>query len=335
MHIEYTEGVIILPESILSIKSDIIQIRVLLWISSDTTLVAKPRQLAKLADCEMSEAVAALDFWRNAGVLVSEEQITAEENVSASDASAQDQQNALPAASEEQEPPKETKEKVYPEGHKAFPEAEPQDFPGKVESILGRELSNFEWDTINNLIDYLMISEEGLLLILSHCMRIGKKNMRNIERYAMSLADRGIKDVGSLQIELQRREDFLKFEQEIRELFGLGKRSVTEKERQIFSDWMDFGYDISIVSLAYDMTVQATGKASIPYANAILSRWNQENLQTRDDILNNIHQQKEAEKNKPFEPTFGNSFDTEDFFQAVLKRSFEKDSLLKKNSSQD
>ena len=29
------------------------------------------------------------------------------------------------------------------------------------------------------------------------------------------------------------------------------------------------------------------------------------------------------------EPTFGNSFDTDDFFEAALKRSFEKDSLLK------
>ena len=77
------------------------------------------------------------------------------------------------------------------------------------------------------------------------------------------------------------------------------------------------------------MTVTATGDASLPYTNSILERWNAEGLKTAEEIDASIERESEARakqkgaKTKAQESgTLGNSFDTDDYFEAALKRSF-------------
>ena len=82
--------------------------------------------------------------------------------------------------------------------------------------------------------------------------------------------------------------------------------------------WISFGYGIEIVRLAYEMTVSATNEASVPYANAILERWNADGLQTLEQIRASLEAQKEKKAAKPTE----GSFDTDDFFEAALQRGF-------------
>ena len=75
-----------------------------------------------------------------------------------------------------------------------------------------------------------------------------------------------------------------------------------------------------MVSRAYEMTVSATNEASVPYANAILERWNSEGIRTLEDV-----DKAEAKRNETSKGESGNgSFDTDDFFEAALKRSYNK-----------
>ena len=61
-------------------------------------------------------------------------------------------------------------------------------------------------------------------------------------------------------------------------------------------------------------------EASVPYANAILERWFSEGIKTLEDIEK--AEEKRVEENQS-EPKDG-SFDTDDFFEAALKRSYSK-----------
>jgi DnaD/phage-associated family protein len=80
--------------------------------------------------------------------------------------------------------------------------------------------------------------------------------------------------------------------------------------------------DVEVVRLAYERTVDAIGKASIPYANSIIERWASEKLLTSEAIL---AAEAEHAKQNATQPTPGNSFDTNDFFDAALQRSFGED----------
>ena len=106
-------------------------------------------------------------------------------------------------------------------------------------------------------------------------------------------------------------------------MFGMKSRALTTKESKLLRAWMGFGYGIDIVRLAYERTVAATNEPSVPYANAILERWNAEGLRTLGEVQEYLSEQ-EAKKNGAGKPELGNSFDTDDFFEAALRRSYQE-----------
>ena len=68
-----------------------------------------------------------------------------------------------------------------------------------------------------------------------------------------------------------------------------------------------------------EITVSATSKPSIHYANAILEKWFAEGIKNIDDV-NSMLEAREQEK-----VTDGKSFDVDDFFAAALKRSYSEE----------
>jgi DnaD/phage-associated family protein len=180
------------------------------------------------------------------------------------------------------------------------------------------------------MLDYLGMSEECVLLLLAHCKRIGKVNLRAIEKYAYPLVERGITSSEALEEEIRTVEALRSFEGQIRTMFGMKSRALTSREDKMLRAWVSFGYDEAIVRRAYELTVQATGDASLPYANSILERWHSEGLSSAEEIDRSIAE--EAEKRilqkgakgakAGAENALGNSFDTDDYFEAALRRSF-------------
>ena len=78
MKFQFGYDVLTLPGAILShTDANAVQLRVILWLASDLTLARKPRQLAKLADCDPQSALDAMAFWAERGVLTEGEAIPA------------------------------------------------------------------------------------------------------------------------------------------------------------------------------------------------------------------------------------------------------------------
>ena len=71
MKLNFGQEVLVLPASVLSCCDDIdaAYLRVLLWLASDLSLAGKPKQLAKLSDCDLKTVSAALRYWSDRGVL--------------------------------------------------------------------------------------------------------------------------------------------------------------------------------------------------------------------------------------------------------------------------
>ena len=106
-------------------------------------------------------------------------------------------------------------------------------------------------------------------------------------------------------------------------MFGMKTRALTTKESKILRSWQTFGYDVEIVRMAYEKTVAATNEPSVPYTNAILERWHAEGLKTAEEIRFYLEEQ-ESKKNGADKSGLGNSFDTDDFFEAALRRSYQE-----------
>ena len=327
MKLNFQQEALVLPGAVLShTDAGEVALRVLLWLASDLSLAEKPRQLAKLCGCDIKEVRAAMDTWLAAGILVGEGESAVP--VMATPATA-----AAPAPAPQKKTLKRAEELPnYSSDQLASlleTRATLRALVDEAQRTLGKIFNVAEVNILVGMFDYLGMSEEGILLLLAHCTRIGKTGMRSIERYACSLVDRDIVTVEQLEEEIRTVEAMKSFEGQVRTLFGMKSRALTSREEKMLRAWVSYGYDLEIVRRAYELTVQATGDASVPYANTILERWNSEGLRTAEEIDASIAEQegrrqgqkRTGGKSRPVEPSLGNSFDTDEFFEAALKRS--------------
>ena len=316
MKLNFGQEVLVLPASVLSHLDAATpeQIRILLWLSSDLTLVSKHKQLAKLAGCDAAAARDAIRFWCDCGLLgEAGESIPAMTAVSVDAPVKKKLQRA-------DELPNYTSTEL---AELLEARAGVRALIDEAQRILGKMFNPSDVNVMVGMIDYLGMNEECILLLLAHCKRIGKSNLRAIEKYAYTLVDKGINDVETMESEICSIEAMYTFEGEIRSLFGMKSRALTSKESKMLSAWLSFGYDINIVRMAYEITVNATGEASLPYTNAILEKWNANSWKTADEIEAGMNAEREKrEGSSGNKKELGNSFDTDDFFEAALQRGF-------------
>lgn len=313
----YGQGVLVLPASALSADATPQQLTVLLWLASDASLTEKPLQLARLAGVTAKELDGILSFWKSCGVL------------------SEGEETAVPAAAAAKQAPSPADRKEKPlqraDELPTYTQDELSDMMEARQSlrvladesqrILGKMFNPMELNVLFGMVDYLNLDEEYILLLLAHCKRMGKTGMRPIERYAVSLVDQGITDSAMLVEKLQTVEAARTLEGRVRSLFGMSARAFTQKERKFLEAWVSYGYDESVIELAYEITANTTGKASLPYAHSILERWHTEGLNTKDAIEKRLAEEKAERQGVA---AFGNSFETDDFFQAALDRSFRR-----------
>ncbi|MBQ8213101.1 MAG: DnaD domain protein [Clostridia bacterium] len=325
MNWNYGNAVLTLPASVLS-NSDATaeQFRILLWLASDLTLSKKPAQLAKLADCTQKEIKAALAFWEANGVLISDGSMVATV-AKPLDKSATDH---FP------KPPKKPLQRA--DELPKYTISELNDFLEKRENIrtlvdeaqqlLGKMFNPNDLNILIGLLDYLCLSEESILILIAYCQRIDKKSMRYVEILAHAMVAKNLTDPADLEEEIKFLETIKHFEKKVRQLFGIGNREFITKEKNFLRAWVEFGYGIDVVTKAYEMTVNATNEPSMPYANSIIERWHANGLHTLEEIERAEAEQKEKKANKkdgkPVGTVLGNSFDTDDFFEAAMRRSF-------------
>ena len=161
--------------------------------------------------------------------------------------------------------------------------------------------------------DYLNLEDEFILVLVDHCAKRGKKTLHYIKKCAFTFYNEGITTADALREHLNKLDALCSVEGKIRSMFGMTGRDLTTKEKKLIGTWVcEFGYDVDVIRKAYEITVDTTQTPTPAYANAILERWHKEGLKNLEEI-----EKAEAQK----APTNG-SFDTDDFFEAALKRSF-------------
>ena len=190
----------------------------------------------------------------------------------------------------------------------------------ECQQTLGKVFNTREINVVLGLVDYLALGWEYVIELIGYCARIGKRSIAYVERVAYSMIDEGIDDVNTLKARIEEMEGVWKNETFVRKLFGMKTRALTAKEKKCIGKWFGtFGYEKDVVSKAYEITVNTTNEPSVPYANAILERWYSEGMKTLEDIEKAEAKRREEKKN--IDNNEG-SFDTDDFFESALQRSY-------------
>ncbi|MBE6549033.1 MAG: DnaD domain protein [Ruminococcaceae bacterium] len=193
-------------------------------------------------------------------------------------------------------------------------------FVNEAQRVLGKTLNNHDAGILIGIIDQLGFDEEAVLNILAYAVRLKHPQVRYAEKIAISFYDEGIIDTEAIVQKINRIEASAETLTQIRALFGMGSRGLSTAEKKLFTSWSEkLGYGIDVIKLAYDITIDTIHEPAPKYTNSILERWNAEGLHTAADIEEYIKSQK-ASVSKGHEK----SYDTDEFFEASLMRSFEE-----------
>lgn len=313
--LNYADAVTVLPSSALEYvdKAKKFDIKVLMLISSsDKYREGRYVQLlAERLNVKESDIESSISFWRGAGLI----NIEGSSEAKKVEREVKKEFDELPKRAKISELPQYTSKELNAllEKNKFV-----VGLIDECQNILGKIFTASDIKVIMGLVEYLGLDNDYILVLMHHCARKDIKSMRYIEKMAVSCLDEGLTEANVLQEVLYAREERNAIEGRIKSIFGLGTRKLTSKEKKQVDNWInEYKYDVEIIERAYDITVSATSKPSVHYANAILEKWYANGVRTLADVeaLIEKREQEKAENG-------GSSFNVDDFFDAALNRSY-------------
>lgn len=205
-----------------------------------------------------------------------------------------------------------------------------------VERILGKTLETREIERITSLYTKKGLCPEYILTLAAFLKdRRHTLTVEAIVREANKLIESGKDTLEELEIYIKEKNDEIAGEMEMRRLFGIYGRTLTKTEREHFHRWMhEYGYSANIIGEAYDVTVAAINKMSLPYIGSILKEWYDTGCKTIEECrarvnirkattpkkVNNTSQK--TSKNTTAETPKYADFNSEDALMRALERSY-------------
>ena len=122
-------------------------------------------------------------------------------------------------------------------------------------------LSGNEIELLYSFYDWLGLPCEVIVMLLSYAAKQGKVGKRYLETVAIDWADKGIDTFDKAEEYITQLEEIGSNEHKIRTILGIYDRALTQTEKKYISAWTEeLNISPELVSLAYDKTVENTGK---------------------------------------------------------------------------
>ena len=295
--------------------------------------------LARAAGCSPARVGSALRYWQGVGVLVEGDK---QEAPAPAMATAPVPKPALPTV--RTLGAAETAALIEREQMATFIDA--------CQQLAGRVFSTPDVEMLVSLVDELPFTHEYMMTLASFCKKKSGRtrfSVRYLSQVAYGMLERECLTVEQLEAYIAAYERFTGEEWQLRKLLGIGERRLSKKETDYFLRWTGFGYGEEIVGIAYDITVDRTGKASLPYMDKLLTAFHEVGCKTEGDVQAYLTREREEHAAKRLtqhtgmakpgkEPTKrtgkdegdrsatrGSSFRSGDYMAAALRRSYGDD----------
>lgn len=165
-----------------------------------------------------------------------------------------------------------------------------------VQQYLGKTFSAIECEKFAYFYDVLHMSCELLEYLAEYCAEGGHTSIRYIEKVALNWYQAGI------HTRDEAREHSTRYSKDtsaVMKAFGIMGRNAGTAEQEFMRRWFkEFGFNAAIVTEACNRTLTATGAASFPYADKILTGWKENGVRTLQDVetLDKRRQEKQVKK---------------------------------------
>lgn len=162
----------------------------------------------------------------------------------------------------------------------------------ETQHILGKVLTGADINTLFGLYDHLKLPPEVIILLINYCVTFTRESlgpgklpsMRTIEKEGYAWFNDEILTLDRAEEYLRKKREFKSQESQIKRVLQIRDRGLSTSERKYVSAWLDMGFDLEAIEVAYDRTVVKTGKLQWKYMDSILASWHGKGLHTRDEV---------------------------------------------------
>lgn len=281
------------------------QLKVLLYLLRHSGATLSENQVAEELSLHRDDVADAMEYWAQQGLLIiSNDTVTMPET----SASVPDKETNQVISSVEME--KVAAEKPRPVSRATKPE------PGYVakrlkadknlvflmdeaQRILAKPFSNSDTATLVMLHDTDGLPVEVILMLLEHCVQIGKSNMRYIEKTGIQWGSDGIVTIGLAEEKIKRYSETTIAWSKVCAVFGLHLSGTPTKKQLEYADqWVNiWNFSEEMLRLAYERCVDAKGDMNLSYINGILKRWYEQSLKKPEDVFSADSASSKGKKN--------------------------------------
>ncbi len=202
----------------------------------------------------------------------------------------------------------------------------------EAQEIFGRTLGYDVQSSLLIMHDHYGLPVEVILMICNYSKTIGKQgSLSYIMKIGAEWSDLGIDTFEKASDKIARLEKSNNLWASFRQFTGVENPRPTAKQTQYFEIWVnDLGFDIDMIALAYEKTVEKKGNISFSYMNGILKSWHESGLKTPNDVFSaeaEFSGQSTKKKSKPVKNGSDDSDDDSPSYdiELALKRSLALD----------
>lgn len=198
-----------------------------------------------------------------------------------------------------------------------------------AQKLLAKPLSTSEINTLLFFYDVLGFDSDLIVYLLEYSLSNNHRQMRYIEKTAISWANDGIDTVekakANAELYSSRCYPVLK-------AFGISGRNPGAGEKALIVKWTDsYGFNMDIVLDACNRTMNTIHQPSFEYADSILTKWKEKGIRTLSDVkvLDSEHQKNKDAYIKSHREVKETSTKTKNTFNNFNQRTYNYESLEK------
>ena len=148
-----------------------------------------------------------------------------------------------------------------------------EDFKGILQIVEASYHELLTQDDVMMLYDIVKVKEiplELLMITISHCLKMRKKNMKYIYKVVTENFLDGLTTPEDLEEHFTRIEESGKYMKKVAKIIKITGREFVEKEKEYIKKWEANRKTEEEIRFAYEKTVMAIGKLSFPYMDKII-----------------------------------------------------------------
>ena len=164
---------------------------------------------------------------------------------------------------------------------------------GEVQRILGRSLNTEEMKIVLGFVRYLGMPADVICVLVCYCRERARQkgNLRNpslrtIEKEAYAWAEQGIDTVEEAAAFIQTQNMRHSQLGQLMKTLQIRGRALTPGEEKYARGWLEAGFSMDVIAMAYERTCLNTGGMNWAYMNKILSSWQADGLTTVEKVKN-------------------------------------------------